>query len=240
MIEAIAEHGKAKGTNVDVLDVSRPDWLRNAAGLLDLKYWRGELEPLPTTNWYMDKLDAKIAEATATSGGGPITLLAHSAGGWLGRVYLREIQSPDICGVDRFVCLGSPHRPPPPGVVDQTRGILTWLEGRSPGAFHSPDVSYVTICGRAIKGIPLRASEGSAEERITGLGYRQVCGEAEVWGDGIVPVETAHLPGAHQVDLDGVYHSPIGRGERPWYGTPGTLEIWVDMIYTTNLTDAAA
>ena len=77
MIEAIAEHGKAKGTNVDVLDVSRPDWLRNAAGLLDLKYWRGELEPLPTTNWYMDKLDAKIAEATATS---PPTVACRAAG----------------------------------------------------------------------------------------------------------------------------------------------------------------
>lgn len=38
----------------------------------------------------------------------------------------------------------------------------------------------------------------------------QVCGDAEVWGDGIVPLLTAHLEGAINVDLDGVYHSPLG------------------------------
>ena len=38
----------------------------------------------------------------------------------------------------------------------------------------------------------------------------QICGEAEVWGDGIVPVPSAHLPGAVNVDLDGIYHSPLG------------------------------
>ena len=41
----------------------------------------------------------------------------------------------------------------------------------------------------------------------------QVCGEAAVWGDGIVPVPAAHLDGATQVDLDGVYHSPLGAAE---------------------------
>jgi hypothetical protein len=38
----------------------------------------------------------------------------------------------------------------------------------------------------------------------------QVCGEAEVWGDGIVPLPSAHLDSATNVDLDGVYHSPLG------------------------------
>ena len=38
----------------------------------------------------------------------------------------------------------------------------------------------------------------------------QVCGDAEVWGDGIVPVPTAHLDGAINIDLEGVYHSPLG------------------------------
>jgi hypothetical protein len=28
----------------------------------------------------------------------------------------------------------------------------------------------------------------------------QVCGEAAVWGDGIVPVPAAHLPGATQLE----------------------------------------
>lgn len=38
----------------------------------------------------------------------------------------------------------------------------------------------------------------------------QVCGKADVWGDGIVPVVAAHLDGARNVDLEGAYHSPLG------------------------------
>lgn len=42
-------------------------------------------------------------------------------------------------------------RPPPrdvPGVVDQTRGLLYYVEENCPGAFHAPDVKYVCIAGR--------------------------------------------------------------------------------------------
>ncbi len=53
----------------------------------------------------------------------------------------------------------------------------------------------------------------------------QVCGDPEVWGDFIVPVPAAHLPGATNLDLDGVFHSPLG-GQLP------TFESWcVWMIY---------
>lgn len=54
-----------------------------------------------------------------------VSLLAHSAGGWLARVYL------DSFGVDSvatLVTLGSPHLPPPKdaiGVVDQVSKLLT-------------------------------------------------------------------------------------------------------------------
>ncbi len=32
--------------------VTRPDWLRNAAGLRQIEYWTGTLEPRPTVDWY--------------------------------------------------------------------------------------------------------------------------------------------------------------------------------------------
>lgn len=62
--------------------------------------------------------------------------VAAQAGGWMGRVYMLDFGT---AGIDRFVSLGSPHNPPPkdvPGVVDQTRGILTWVEANCPGAHH--------------------------------------------------------------------------------------------------------
>ena len=44
-------------------------------------------------------------------GGGPVTLIAHSAGGWLARVYLLGFGT---AGITRLVTLGAPHLPPPP------------------------------------------------------------------------------------------------------------------------------
>ncbi|GFH08996.1 uncharacterized protein HaLaN_04052 [Haematococcus lacustris] len=40
----------------------------------------------------------------------PPTIHCPQAGGWLGRVYLKEFGT---SGVDRFVSLGSPHQAPP-------------------------------------------------------------------------------------------------------------------------------
>lgn len=141
-----------------------------------------------------------------TAGDSPITLLSHSAGGWLGRLYMLDFGTD---GIDQFVSLGSPHLPPPPGVIDQTRGILTFVEKNCPGAYHAPDVRYVTIAGKYIRGAPL-LGKGSIAQKIVGAGYQQVCGDAEVDGDGVVPLPSAHLEGALNITLEGVYHSPLG------------------------------
>ena len=57
----------------------------------------------------------------------------------------------------------------------------------------------------------------------------QVCGQADVWGDGVVPEISAHLEGALNISLDNVYHSPVGSEDalRPWYGSPAIVEKWV-------------
>ncbi|KAG2496478.1 hypothetical protein HYH03_005304 [Edaphochlamys debaryana] len=263
---------------VEVAPVSRLDWSRNAAALTDPSWWQGKLKPRPAVDWYltrvdsaMQKLKRRLGEAAeAGSDGAPISMLTHSAGGWLGRVYLLDW---GVAGVDRFVSLGSPHAPPPEGVLDQTRGILTWVNQAAPGAFHD-SVSYTTICGRFVRGESLTgggapapdaavaataaaaraaasgalssASDleeprlGSTAEvaaaraawiaKFAGAGYQQVCGKAEVWGDFIVPQPAAHLDGATQVDLEGVFHSPLGEQLPffgPWYGSPQILEQWV-------------
>ena len=185
-------------------------------------------------DWYLNKLETCIQEARDETSGGPITLLAHSAGGWMGRTYLVEKESPGDCGVDCFVSLGSPHSPPPKeaaGVVDQTRGILTWVNETTPGAFHE-GVKYVSICGKYIKGARIDAKEVSVEQKITGQGYKQVCGSSEVWGDGIVPEDSAHLEGALQIDLEGIYHSPLGKGDdKKWYGDSDVVDQWWNNIY---------
>lgn len=59
------------------------------------------------------------------------------------------------------------------------------------------------VVGKWIQGARLRGGSGSLAQRLVGLGYAQVCGEAEVWGDGIIPVPAAHLDG--ELDLAGVF-----------------------------------
>ncbi|KAL4517201.1 hypothetical protein Ndes2437B_g06808 [Nannochloris sp. 'desiccata'] len=209
----LAAQLQTQNLHVEVAPVARIDWARNAAGLLDTAYWTGSLKPRPTVDWYLNRIATAIAAAKSAAGPDvPLTLLAHSAGGWLGRLYMLEYGPPSTSqGIDRFVSLGSPHLAPPPGVVDQTRGILTWISENSPGCYHD-DVEYVTIAGKYVKGAPF-SGPGGWQRRVVGAGYQQVCGDSSAWGDGVVPVPAAHLDGALQVTLEGVYHSPLGAEE---------------------------
>ena len=47
--------------------VARWNWLRNAAGLADLNYWRGTLQPRPTVDWYVPSLWPDYAASAGPS-----------------------------------------------------------------------------------------------------------------------------------------------------------------------------
>lgn len=219
---------QAKRLSVKVADVKRYDWARNAAALTDINWWKGCLKPRPAVDWYLARVDAAVNSVKDEIGDAPITLLSHSAGGWLGRVYMLGFGTR---GIDRFISIGSPHSPPPAGVIDQTRGILTFCSEECPGAYHA-EVKYITIASRYVKGAELSSSDGW-KAKFAGAGYQVVCGETEVWGDFIVPVPSAHLEGAINVDLDGAFHSPLGAKLPflgPWYGSPEYLPYWAHYI----------
>ena len=59
---------------------------------------------------YLKRVHAAVDDVKRRCGGGPVTLIAHSAGGWLGRVYLLGYGT---AGITRLVTLGAPHQPPP-------------------------------------------------------------------------------------------------------------------------------
>ncbi|KAI3434819.1 hypothetical protein D9Q98_002876 [Chlorella vulgaris] len=267
--EGLAEQLQQRGLHVEVAPVNRIDWGRNASGLRYQDYWKGTLKPRPTVDWYLKRVEQAAEAAKRATDGAPMTLLCHSAGGWLGRLFLLDF---DRTGIDRFVSLGSPQLAPPDGIVDQTRGILTWVNDAAPGAYHS-DVQYVTVAGRFIQGAPLMGP-GSWQQRVVGAGYKQVCGDATAWGDGVVPVPSAHLEGALQITLDGAYHSPLGAedgrslasveessddgetaaaavamaagtagagGKKPrcWYGSHTLIDGWVDHLMQPQTSSAA-
>ena len=63
--------------------------------------------------------------------------------------------------------------------MDQTRGILTYVEQKCPGRFHS-SIEYVTVAGKYIKGAGLRDKGASIPQKIVGAGYQQVRAETLV------------------------------------------------------------
>ncbi|KAJ6693844.1 hypothetical protein OIU85_004612 [Salix viminalis] len=249
------------GVPTVVAKVSRFDWLRNAAGLVDPNYWSGSLRPRPVLDWYLKRIDEAVQEAKELAQGQTLSLIGHSAGGWLARVYMEEFGQLDV---SLLLTLGTPHLPPPkgvPGVIDQTRGLLYYVEKHCKKAVYTPELRYVCIAGRYIQGarfvggsnveaksmVPVENDHPTAEAvlvndlgiptstspgfraRFVGQGYKQVCGQADVWGDGVVPEVSAHLDGAFNISLDGVYHSPVGSEDelRPWYGSPAVVEQWI-------------
>ncbi len=58
-------------------------------------------------------------------------------------------------------------------VMDQTRGILTYVEQNCPGRFHS-NIEYVTVAGKYIQGAGLRDKGATIPQKIVGAGYQQV------------------------------------------------------------------
>lgn len=68
------------------------------------------------------------------------------------------------------------------------------------------------VAGKWVKGAKLRGSGGTLAQKMVGLGYQQVCGDAEVWGDGITPLPAAHLKGELLVRAT----VPISLPASPW------------------------
>ncbi|HEY9663835.1 MAG TPA: lipase, partial [Allocoleopsis sp.] len=118
--------------------------------------------------------------------------------------------------VSTLVTLGTPH-------VSQerwTKRNLDFVKTHYPGAFY-PQVRYVCVAGKAICGDRWR-------NWFTYSSYELTCGQGNCWGDGITPIESAHLDGAENIVLDNAFHSP--RPGRQWYGTPEVVKSWATYL----------
>jgi pimeloyl-ACP methyl ester carboxylesterase len=137
-------------------------------------------------------------------------LLGHSAGGIACRIYIGG--DPPYGGrrysghrrVSHLITLGSPH------VVADRKSLaaIARVGELFPGALHEPaGLKYLSVAGGAADG------ETSARARKR---YERLVEDGRVAGDGVVPVESALLPGSETLVLDDLYHSQFyGR----WYGS---------------------
>ena len=194
------------GQPVRLVPASRLDWLLTVGAW----GWRRLL----------DRTAALAEELAAASPTGRITLIGHSSGGVMLRLFLgaEPFQGRIYNGVvvaDRLICLGSPH------TALRATPLRQMVDRRYPGACFADAVQYISVAG------DLNLADGSATARRLAPGsYRAICGSEAVAGDGLVPVDSACLRGSRRLVLQGVAHG--GAFGPHWYGTPAVVEQWWD------------
>lgn len=176
------------------------------------------------------QIDRTVKSVLQQYNSSQVNLIGHSAGGWIARIYLGEKPyciHGDVTEAEclwqahprvaNLVTLGTPH-------VSQerwTKKNLDFVKINYPGAFH-PQVRYVCVAGKTIFGARRRGSW------LAYNSYQLTCGRGDTWGDGITPIEAAHLEGAINLVIEGVKHSPRASGI--WYGSPEPLESWASYL----------
>ncbi len=178
--------------------------------------------PLQRRDWFvtlggrpvtpiLSQLDRTIKQVLQETQSDQINLIGHSAGGWISRIYLGGEFYCDrswhgLPWVRTLITLGTPHT----SQERWTRTNLEFVNQTYPGAFHDA-VHYVCIAGKSIFG---QKKSWRFRDWFTYQSYELTCGEGASWGDGVTPIQAAHLEGSTNLILEGVQHSP-----RP--GKPG-------------------
>ena len=181
--------------------------------------------------WYLDKLD-RLARDLADEG--VVSVVGHSAGGWLARIWLAsevyngKAYRAGSLDVEALVTLGTPHLSveeyPFGRVRERRRGEKAAMSEKARGSslcfaneFASAEaigVKVVSVAGKSAE------ANGSWFARAS---YRATCRRGDVVGDGVTPVESALLSGADHLVLDGVTHGP---STPMWYGDDKVVEKW--------------
>lgn len=167
----------------------------------------------------VDAVARTVACALHETGAERVSLVAHSAGGRACRLYLgdkpyRGVVYGGARYVDSLMTLGTPH-----GGIEQYAARLTqFLDETYPGAYF-PHIRYVSAVGRSVIGDP----NGTFRQRRVYVSYRTQTGDGVEWGDGVIPLRCAYLPGAEHLVLPGVAH--FTTGERS-YDHPDAMAVW--------------
>lgn len=194
-----------QGLAVAITPASRFDWLLTSWSL----GWRRLL----------DRVDGLVKELQSRSPSGKVTLVGHSSGGVMLRLYLshepfagRVYAGAERC--NRLITLGSPHQ------AERATPLRAMVDRRFPGC-HAPEVDYVAVAGE----LDLNGPLASAFSRRSARGsYRSISGDPQVRGDGLVPVQSALLLNARPVLLEATAHG--GLFGSSWYGSPDSITSW--------------
>ncbi len=174
----------------------------------------------------LQQLDCTVKRTLQEKGVSQINLIGHSAGGWISRIYLGEVpygkRNQNLTWkahskVSTLITLGTPHT----SLERWTRSNLDFVNHNYPGAFYEK-VRYICVAGKTIFG------QRRLGNWLAYSSYKLTCGEGNTWGDGITPIEAAHLEGAKNLIIEGVMHSP--RSPKIWYGSQQSIDNWAQYL----------
>ena len=173
----------------------------------------------------LDRVAPMVQTLAAESPTGKVTLIGHSSGGIMLRLFLADgpFEGRHYGGriwADTLVMLGSPH------TALKATPLRQLVARQLPGAWfsratESHPVRYVSVAGD----LPLDAPGVTATaRRLAPSAYRNSTGRSDDRGDGLVPVSSALLAGSQNLVLPGVAHG--GAFGSRWYGSPEVVRLW--------------
>eukprot|EP00871_Galdieria_phlegrea_P005659 jgi/Galph1/6094/GphlegSOOS_G4739.1 len=237
------DNGKSDSPSTPVVIV--PGYGADAKEYVELKEsleqygWTCSIAPIRWFDWIptiggrpvtpiLKLLSETVHHVLQTTKSSKVHLVAHSAAGWIARIWLG---SGVYCGVQYdcrdlvscLVCLGTPHK----SRQRLTEKNLNYVNDNFPGAFHS-HIQYICVSGTGCK----HPQWWKPDEWTAYLSYKMTLGTHLCEGDGIIPVECATLEGAWNIVLDNVWHSKRSPGL--WYGHHSVVEKWQHCLAQTN------
>ncbi len=197
---------QSTGAPVRIVPASKLDWLTTSWGF----------------GWcrLLDRVDALVRELQGFSPTGRVTLIGHSSGGVMLRPYLvdqtflgRHYNGASRC--NRLITLGSPHQ------AERATPLRARVDREFPGCPEADRVDYVSVAGRLD---PLGSNASAFSRRSAARSYRQIMGDPDLEGDGLVPLPSARLQDARWIELPDTAHG--GLFGQSWYGSPDRIDAW--------------
>tara|TARA_B100000579_G_C22790910_1_gene834435 strand:+ start:277 stop:978 length:702 start_codon:yes stop_codon:yes gene_type:complete len=178
------------------------------------------------TNWsfgwkiILDKIDKAVKELLNESSTNKVTLIGHSSGGMILRLYLSDLLFSNKiyrgkAYANCLITLGSPNQ------AKRATSLRNFVSVKLPGSFYSKDVKYISVAGELDLNGPI-ATKTSL--RLSKSSYKALNGEEDVIGDGLVPRDSALLIGSKHVVIKETAHGKTFG--KDWYGSKNKVEEW--------------
>tara|TARA_Y100001968_G_scaffold8810_1_gene7489 strand:+ start:2129 stop:2830 length:702 start_codon:yes stop_codon:yes gene_type:complete len=181
-----------------------------------------------STNWtfgwriILDKVEKIVKELSNQSSTNKVTLIGHSSGGMILRLYLSDLLfSRKIYNGKNYanclITLGSPNQ------AKRATYLRNFVSSRLPGSYYRKEVNYISVAGELELNGPI-ATKTSL--RLSKPSYRALNGNGDAIGDGLVPIDSALLIGSKHIVIKETAHGKAFG--KDWYGSKNKVEEWLN------------